>query len=183
MRFLEEFLPANFFNKASVVLSGLEPLTEAKVIHRSFEHLLSLTHSPPESISLIEKAYKQEYGTALLTRVREHYTIPKHRRQAIYFLSILLTPKAAELKCLLETNEPLDETELDMFMKHMDKDPNDIFAYEAAYNRYFSKFEYCFEKGFGTLLQRLRVLASNRILPRPYFSKAILFFGRTRFNS
>ncbi|MCB0334738.1 MAG: hypothetical protein KDD62_00490, partial [Bdellovibrionales bacterium] len=41
-------------------------------------------------------------------------------------------------------------------------------------NRLFSRFNYCFERKYGTLLQRLRVLGSLGLVPRSAFSEAIL---------
>lgn len=174
IRALEEQFDGDEFQEMNALLNDFDPEFYAERIHRSLRNLSGLVHAPAEVIILTMKRYRKKFGLDILAMVKQEYTGQEHARGLALALSILFTPDALDMKAILSAEDPLDEKELKEFIRHLARPRMEILAYEAAYNRHYSKFEYCFERHYGSLLLRLRVLATKKILPRPYFSEAIL---------
>lgn len=154
------------------LMSGFDPEKMAEIIYSNPKELLNLKHIKSDYIDLLLRIFERKYNLSLRKFILKK--LSDSEESQVHALSIIYKPEAKILKQLLATNEKLEKEQLEQLLVHLRKKEQDLLAFESSYNSNFSRFRLCYEKFFGTLMQRLRVLATHEIIPRPYFAKATL---------
>lgn len=155
-----------------LLLSKFDAWTHAERLHKRPEYLLTLLTESPQAVAYMLREYRSMYKEDLQATAKSLFKAEDAARTLCQ--SVLLTQNVIELNKILKTKEPISDESLNFLVKQLTRPRLDVLAVEAAYNRYFARFEYCYDKVHGTLLQRLRVLATSGCLPRRHFASAIL---------
>ncbi|NLF24159.1 MAG: hypothetical protein GX589_00675 [Deltaproteobacteria bacterium] len=171
---LEKLLSPERLLESKLILCGFDPRIFAKRLGKHLDDIFELLLRSTEEITLTAKYYQKEYNTKLSAAVVKAYRGEALDQKRILALSVLYAPTAAKLKESLSTTKRIDAAGVEALTRHLSKSPLETLAFESAYNRHFARFEYCYQKNFGTLLQRLRVLATKGLLSRSDFAKSIL---------
>ncbi|MGI6524440.1 MAG: hypothetical protein ACOX2O_03980 [Bdellovibrionota bacterium] len=159
---------------AILLLSQFHVWEEAKRIDKDPEHLLTLLAEPPRSVAFVLQEYRATYKKNLSSIIKSSYKGQDLQEKRLLLNSVLFTPNVLKLHKIFKTTEPLPEESLHFLTRQLSRPRLDVLAFEAAYNRYFARFEYCQDKLYGSLLQQLRILATEELIPRQSFASAVL---------
>ena len=155
-----------------LLLSKFDPWAHAEKLHQRPEYLLNLLTESPHAVAYMLKEYRALHKEDLRAAVKACFKKDAAKRTLCQ--SVLLTEQLLHLHKILKSNEAIDAEGLTYLVRQLTRARLEVLAVEAGYNRYFGQFNFCYDKSYGTLLQRLRVLATTQCLPRRHFASAIL---------
>jgi hypothetical protein len=153
-------------------LCGFDPDAIAQGLQFEPRNLLYMLQEPIKHCELLSASYRKIFAEELFTACETWFA--GEEKQKVHAWSATLAVESQSLKQLLSLTEPFKDQDLRELLNLVRRDYSTLLALEASYNRYFSRFRFCFERFSGTLMQRLRILATQEIIPRPYFAKSVL---------
>jgi hypothetical protein len=174
IRQLEQSVPSDIFVDVECLFAGFNTMHLAHKIKEDLKYLSALVNASSDVVLCTLGHYTELHGEDLVENVHMSYSEKRFAPIRALALSLLYTPDACSLKSILSETSPLTQEHLDEFIQHLAKSRLGLLSLETSYNRHFARFETCLEKHFGTLLHRLRLLGTKKILPRTYFSEAVL---------
>jgi|GEM_PF-6952831 len=170
----QQVLPQKLYLLFKYKMQGINTEQIADEIIKDHKYILKLFKYPPTIVALIKNNYEIKTNKDFNELIQNFKTDSPNY---IIAFSVIHSIIVVKLKKLLDTgNVSLNNnrTILKIFSEFKDE----IFKLEFTYNRFFSKYHYLYDDGFGTLLEKIKIAATLGQISRENISKLYLLFEK-----